>query len=91
MADAFDSMTSTRSYRQARDVEQALVELDRCVGTQFDPAYVEALHTALERTDWQPTTSDPVAAVVEGVDELDHDDPRTPIPHQVATPQRGVG
>ena len=92
VADAFDSMTSTRSYRQARDVEQALVELDRCVGTQFDPTYVDALHTALERTAWQPTmTVDPVAAVVEGVDELDHDDPRAPIRRQVATPHRGVG
>ena len=92
VADAFDSMTSTRSYRQARDVEQALVELDRCVGTQFDPTYVDALHTALERTDWQPTTPvDPVAAVVEGVDELDHDDPRGPIRRQVATLHRGVG
>ncbi len=92
VADAFDSMTSTRSYRQARDVEQALAELDRCVGTQFDPTYVDALHTALARTAWQPATAvQPVPAVVEGVDELDHDDPRAPIRPQVATPHRVVG
>ena len=37
VADAFDSMTTTRSYRGARTVEEALVELRRCAGTQFDP------------------------------------------------------
>ena len=37
VADAFDAMTSTRPYRRALSPEQALAELDRCAGTQFDP------------------------------------------------------
>ncbi|MGW5479889.1 HD-GYP domain-containing protein [Streptomyces sp. NPDC004008] len=49
VADAFDAMTSTRSYRRARPVAAALEELRRCAGTQFDPAMVHALIRALER------------------------------------------
>jgi putative nucleotidyltransferase with HDIG domain len=37
VADAFDAMTSKRAYRAALSVEQALTELRRCSGTQFDP------------------------------------------------------
>ncbi|SCE53330.1 HDIG domain-containing protein, partial [Streptomyces sp. Termitarium-T10T-6] len=37
VADAFDAMTSTRSYRRARPVPAALAELKRCAGSQFDP------------------------------------------------------
>ena len=43
VADAFDSMTSTRSYRGARPVDEAIEELQRCKGTQFDPVMVDAL------------------------------------------------
>jgi hypothetical protein len=82
VADAFDSMTSTRSYRGARSVEKALEELDRWKGTQFDPAMVDALVTALEREPWKTT-----AVVVETADgeqpvaaSFDHDDPGAPIP-----------
>jgi HD-GYP domain-containing protein (c-di-GMP phosphodiesterase class II) len=41
VADAFDAMTSDRSYRPALSVEQALAELERCAGTQFDPELTE--------------------------------------------------
>jgi HD-GYP domain-containing protein (c-di-GMP phosphodiesterase class II) len=41
VADAFDAMTSDRSYRAALSVEQALAELERCAGTQFDPDLAE--------------------------------------------------
>ena len=41
VADAFDAMTSVRSYRAALSVEQALVELQRCAGSQFDPGLAE--------------------------------------------------
>jgi putative nucleotidyltransferase with HDIG domain len=37
VADAFDAMTSLRAYRPPLSVEQALRELERCAGTQFDP------------------------------------------------------
>ncbi|MEU0068428.1 HD-GYP domain-containing protein [Streptomyces sp. NPDC006332] len=49
VADAFDAMTSTRSYRRARPVHAALEELGRCAGTQFDPRMVTALVRALGR------------------------------------------
>ncbi|MFC1902128.1 diguanylate cyclase [Chloroflexota bacterium] len=41
IADAYDAMTSTRPYRQLKaSHEQAIQELQRCVGTQFDPKIV---------------------------------------------------
>jgi hypothetical protein len=43
VADAFDSITSNRSYRKAQDPDVAIAELERCKGTQFDPAVVDAL------------------------------------------------
>lgn len=43
VADSFDAMTSTRSYRVALSQEYAFRELRRHAGTQFDPEVVEAL------------------------------------------------
>lgn len=37
IADAFDAMTSDRPYRSALTREEALAEVERCAGTQFDP------------------------------------------------------
>jgi two-component system, cell cycle response regulator len=42
VCDAFDAMTSTRPHRPALSVDEALAELRRCAGTQFDPAVVAA-------------------------------------------------
>jgi HD-GYP domain-containing protein (c-di-GMP phosphodiesterase class II) len=41
--DAFSAMTTDRPYRKARPVEDAVVELRRCAGTDFDAVVVEAL------------------------------------------------
>jgi response regulator RpfG family c-di-GMP phosphodiesterase len=41
-ADAFDAMTSDRSYRKALAVEVATAEIERGAGTQFDPRIAEA-------------------------------------------------
>ncbi|MEU8681635.1 HD-GYP domain-containing protein [Streptomyces sp. NPDC048611] len=54
VADAFDAMTSTRSYRRARPVPAAVAELRRCAGAQFDPRMVRALAASLDRHGWQP-------------------------------------
>jgi len=82
VADAFDSMTSTRSYRQARPVAEAVQELERCSGTQFDPQFVVALIAALEKEPWQPAPTIPQESVLTatGAETFDHDDPGVPPP-----------
>ncbi|MFD8383786.1 HD-GYP domain-containing protein [Streptomyces sp. NPDC059679] len=55
VADAFDAMTSTRTYRRARPVPAAVEELERCAGAQFDPRMVVALARALDRHGWPAT------------------------------------
>ena len=45
--DAFHAMTSDRPYRKALPRAEAIAELRRCSGSQFDPAVVEALVAAL--------------------------------------------
>ncbi|MFI1365527.1 HD-GYP domain-containing protein [Streptomyces griseochromogenes] len=57
VADAFDAMTSTRTYSRARPVEAAVTELERCAGTQFDPRMVSALVRALDRHGWHPAVT----------------------------------
>ena len=49
VADAFDAMTSTRSYRMALTQAFALDELRRNAGAQFDPLVIDALEQALRR------------------------------------------
>jgi HD-GYP domain-containing protein (c-di-GMP phosphodiesterase class II) len=41
VADSFDAMISERPYKPSRKREEAMVELIRCSGTQFDPTCVE--------------------------------------------------
>ena len=41
VADTFDAMTSRRSYRQALDFDYTMNEIERCKGTQFDPAIAD--------------------------------------------------
>ena len=47
VADAFDAMTSERVYRDPLSERDALAELERCAGTQFDPAIVDAFSAEL--------------------------------------------
>jgi len=53
VSDAFDAMTSTRSYRPARSVDKAIDELRRCQGIQFDPVMVDALVGAVAKQGWE--------------------------------------
>jgi diguanylate cyclase (GGDEF)-like protein len=48
VADAYLAMTSDRSYRPAMPVDEALAEMDRESGRQFDPTIVDALKRVLE-------------------------------------------
>jgi len=49
VADTYDAMTTDRPYRRALTHEEALAELRRGAGTQFDPAVVAAFERALAR------------------------------------------
>ncbi|HWP40223.1 MAG TPA: HD-GYP domain-containing protein, partial [Tepidisphaeraceae bacterium] len=50
LADCFDAMTSSRTYRKALPLEVALTEIRRCSGTQFDPELTDAfLRIRVER------------------------------------------
>ncbi len=42
VTDAFEAMISERPYRGALTFKQAILELEKCAGTQFDPAVVKA-------------------------------------------------
>jgi len=80
VADAFDSMTSTRSYRGARPVGEAIEELRKWSGTQFDPAFVAAFVAALKREGWQRPEPPVLAADdLASVAAQDHDDPGAPL------------
>jgi diguanylate cyclase (GGDEF)-like protein/putative nucleotidyltransferase with HDIG domain len=48
VVDAYDAMTSDRVYRGSLSREEALEELERCAGTQFDPDVVVALSEELQ-------------------------------------------
>lgn len=84
VADAFDSMTSTRSYREAKSVEAAVVELRRGAGTQFDPLLVEAFIGALTQEEWPLPKPAGQPADLTTVTVQDHDDPTAPL--QVVIP-----
>jgi HD-GYP domain-containing protein (c-di-GMP phosphodiesterase class II) len=79
VADAFDSMTSTRSYRGARPTDEAIAELRKWSGTQFDPAFVDAFVAAIKRVGWQRPEAPVIAADEVNIAAQDHDDPSAPI------------
>jgi len=78
VADAFDSMTSTRAYRKATRIPEAIAELRRGAGTQFDPKFVDAFIAALDQEGWglqepaQPRGHEILTS-------QDHDDPIAPL------------
>ncbi len=79
VADAFDSMTSTRSYREARRISEAIDELRKGAGTQFDPALVEAFIAALHRGGWRLPERAAAPVDQQTVTAQDHDDPTAPL------------
>jgi two-component system, cell cycle response regulator len=61
VAVAYAAMTASRPYRPAGSPEDALAELRRCAGTQFDPDIVEALAADLEE-ELAPAPEEPATA-----------------------------
>ncbi len=74
IVDAFDALTSTRSYRPARSVEETLAILDKDRTSHFDPQLVDAFIKVIRTQGWtaarkeQPAPDETVEAGV------DHDD-----------------
>ena len=60
VADAYDAMTSECVYRRRVSPQEAVEELERCAGTQFDPAIVSAFAEELALT---ATAALPAAAL----------------------------
>ena len=51
LADTYDAMTSTRSYRRALSHQEAIDEIKRCSGTQFDPKLAELFVSIADEID----------------------------------------
>jgi hypothetical protein len=79
VADAFDSMTSTRSYREARSIDTGIAELRKGAGSQFDPMFVDAFVAALGAGEWRLTEPGPLPPGQQAVTVQDHDDPTAPL------------
>ncbi len=62
VADAYDVITSSRSYKQSMSPEAARKELIRCAGTQFDPDVVRAFLNVSLRRRW---LGGPIASLAE--------------------------
>ena len=60
--DAFNAMTTTRSYRTALSTDVALEEVRRNAGTQFDPQVAAVLVRLIEEGAVQSTLRQPTAA-----------------------------
>jgi putative nucleotidyltransferase with HDIG domain len=71
VADSVDAMTSRRVYRAPLTLDDAVAELLRNRGTQFDPQVVDAFVEALERLpDRMPWTKEEIVSCTARVDTL---------------------
>lgn len=63
--DAFNAMTTTRSYRRAMRLQDAIAEMEACAGSQFDPRVVEALLRVI-RSDEEIAEHEPAPVAAPG-------------------------
>jgi HD-GYP domain-containing protein (c-di-GMP phosphodiesterase class II) len=61
-ADAFNAMTTDRSYRRARSTAEAVQEMRACSGSQFAPDVVDALVAVVERSTPDVASAQPSAS-----------------------------
>jgi len=61
IADAYDTITSERTYKKARTPEDAFGELERCAANQFDPELVRIFIETMRRAP-RPTAEASVGA-----------------------------
>jgi HD-GYP domain-containing protein (c-di-GMP phosphodiesterase class II) len=74
IVDAFDCLTSTRSYRPARGVEETLAILIQDRQTHFDPDLVDAFVEVIRTRGWRAASVDQPAPDVSVRVSIDHDD-----------------
>ncbi|MCP9206293.1 HD-GYP domain-containing protein [Streptomyces sp. NEAU-Y11] len=86
VADAFDAMTSTRTYRRGRPVATAVEELKRCAGSHFDPRMVRAFSRALDRHGWHAAVTADAAGEERGNAPAD---PSRALPEPAVAATRG--
>jgi HD-GYP domain-containing protein (c-di-GMP phosphodiesterase class II) len=67
VADSFDAMSSTRTYRPALPLDTVLAEIQRCAGAQFDPALAKVFIT-LDFSAYRQAVEEQMAAVKSGSD-----------------------
>jgi cyclic di-GMP phosphodiesterase len=67
IADTLDAMTSNRCYREGLTIDAAREEIQRCAGTQFDPAIVQVFANVPDAVLWRlrgQADSDARAAII---------------------------
>jgi HD-GYP domain-containing protein (c-di-GMP phosphodiesterase class II) len=74
IVDAFDCLTSTRSYRPARSVEETLAILVQDKATHFDPELVDAFVEVIQTQGWSAAAVDQPAPDGSMQISIDHDD-----------------
>jgi hypothetical protein len=74
IVDAFDCLTSTRSYRPARSVEETLAILVQDKATHFDPELVDAFVEVIQTQGWTAAAVDQPAPDGSMQTSIDHDD-----------------
>lgn len=74
IVDAFDCLTSTRSYRPARSIEETIAILLQDRYTHFDPQLVDAFVEVINRDGWKSAVAEQPAPNADVEMAIDHDD-----------------